>query len=110
PIHALPKLPCSERSVLRVSELADHKHRATFPQPPSDGRRAAMRSYMMVFTLLLNLSVLTDNVVAAELRSGYAADIPRVADLRDLGSAPGSTPIAISLTLNYQHERELRSL
>jgi subtilase family serine protease len=69
-----------------------------------------MRSYMMVFTLLLNLSVLTDNVVAAELRSGYAADIPRVADLRDLGSAPGSTPIAISLTLNYQHERELRSL
>ncbi len=47
---------------------------------------------------------------AASLRSGYAADVPVRADVRDLGRAPAALPVSIAITLNYRHEAELRQL
>lgn len=47
---------------------------------------------------------------AAQLRSGYAADVPRIANIQDLGRAMPSMPVSIALTLNYRHEAELGRL
>jgi hypothetical protein len=47
---------------------------------------------------------------AASLRSGYAADVPVRADVRDLGRAPAALPVSVAITLNYRHEAELRQL
>lgn len=47
---------------------------------------------------------------AAQLRSGFAADVTQRRDFRDLGRAPADTPVSIAVTLNYQHEAELQRL
>jgi hypothetical protein len=47
---------------------------------------------------------------AAQLRSGYAADVPRRVDIRDLGRAATSTPVSVAVTMNYRHEAELGAL
>ena len=47
---------------------------------------------------------------AQTLRSGYAADVTRRTDIRDLGRAPASLPVSIAVTLNYQREAELQQL
>ena len=47
---------------------------------------------------------------AAELRSGYAADVPHRADLRDLGRVPATMPVHVAVVLNYRHEGELATL
>ncbi len=47
---------------------------------------------------------------AAQLRSGYAADVPRRVDFHDLGRAAHATPVSVAVTLNYRHETELDAL
>ena len=47
---------------------------------------------------------------AAALRSGFAADVPRRVDVRDLGRAAAAAPVTVAVTLAYRHERELEAL
>ncbi|MEO6991854.1 MAG: protease pro-enzyme activation domain-containing protein [Candidatus Baltobacteraceae bacterium] len=52
----------------------------------------------------------TSAASAATLHSGFAADVPRVANLRDLGRAPATLAVSLAVTLNYRHEAELGTL
>jgi kumamolisin len=47
---------------------------------------------------------------AAPLRSGFAADVVHRIDISDLGRAPAAQPVRIAVSLNFQHEAELRQL
>ncbi len=49
-------------------------------------------------------------VSGAQLRSGFAADVTKRADVRDLGRARATLPVTIAMTLNYRRERELDAL
>ena len=44
------------------------------------------------------------------LPSGFAEDVTRRTDFRDLGRAPASLLVSIAATLNYRHEQELQQL
>ncbi len=47
---------------------------------------------------------------ASSLPSGYAAEVPHRADIRDLGRAQPTLPVSIAVTLNYRHSAELERL
>lgn len=56
------------------------------------------------------LAISTAPAFGAELRSGFAADVPRLTGVRDLGRAKPTVPVSIAVVLNYQRERELEAL
>ncbi len=65
------------------------------------------------FLPALTVAALAANGIAgqaAQLPSGHAADVPRLAGMRDLGRAPSSLPVSVAVTLNYRHDQELEQL
>ncbi|MDQ2818657.1 MAG: protease pro-enzyme activation domain-containing protein, partial [Candidatus Eremiobacteraeota bacterium] len=60
--------------------------------------------------ILVALIAFASPSVAQPLPSGYAADVTRRTDFKDLGPAAGALPVHIAVTLNYQREAELASL
>lgn len=71
-----------------------------------------MRSFQRLLPAIAIAALLGNTLPAgaAQLRSGFAADVPRRVDVRDLGRAANATPVSVAVTLNYRHEAELDAL
>ncbi len=65
---------------------------------------------LAVTTMIGALLLPSAPTYAAGLRSGFAADVPRRVDVRDLGRAAAAAPVTVAVTLAYRHERELEAL